>query len=27
MTVSCDGDTLVTQSEGSPFTSTWHAAD
>jgi hypothetical protein len=25
MTVSCDGDTLVTQSEGSPFTSTWHA--
>ena len=27
MTVSCDGDTLVTQSEGSPFISTWHAAD
>lgn len=25
MTVSCDGDTLVTQSAGSPFTSTWHA--
>jgi len=27
LTVSCDGDTLVTQSAGSPFTSTWHAAD
>ena len=25
MTISCDGDTLVTQSAGSPFTSTWHA--
>jgi len=27
MTVSCDGDTLTTQSEGSPFTQLWHAVD
>ena len=27
MTVSCDGDTLVTQSTGIPFTSTWHTSD
>ena len=27
MTVSCDGDTLTTQAEGSPFTQLWHAAD
>lgn len=27
MTVSCDGDTLVTQSQGSPFTSRWHTSD
>ena len=25
MTVSCDGDTLVTQAAGSPFAQTWHA--
>lgn len=24
MTVSCDGDTLTTQAEGSPFTQVWH---
>lgn len=26
MTVSCDGDTLHTQAEGSPFAQTWHAS-
>jgi len=25
MTVSCEGDTLTTQAEGSPFTQVWHA--
>ena len=27
MTISCAGDTLETQAEGSPFTQTWHAQD
>jgi hypothetical protein len=27
MTVSCDGDTLTTHAEGSPFTQIWHAQD